>query len=253
MVHLEKFKKEFEVHYYQIDKNTQVTPLSIVRMLEEMAVCHSEYVGVGVNEMKQKNMGWVLCRWDIIIEKYPVWQDLITIETWSSNIEKFSATREFYIRDTDGNICVRASSLWVLVNLGRRRPVRVPSEMIEQYGQNPEKAINPSDEKIVFNEVCLNQEIFKVRKSDIDTNEHVNNASYIEWALEIVPGEICDHYQLIGLEIVYKKEAVLGNTIISAYEITKGNLNEEIILHIIMSEDGNVEFAVAKTKWRVND
>ena len=46
-------------------------------------------------------------------------------------------------------------------------------------------------------------------RSQIDTNEHVNNCQYIQMALEVLPE--CGHVGKIRVE--YKKSAVLGDRI----------------------------------------
>ena len=38
------------------------------------------------------------------------------------------------------------------------------------------------------------EESFKVRYTDIDSNNHVNNTKYIDWAIETLPEDIVNNY-----------------------------------------------------------
>ena len=51
-----------------------------------------------------------------------------------------------------------------------------------------------------------NENIFKVRYGDIDSNMHVNNVRYVEWAVESLPLETVLNYELKELNVVFEKE-----------------------------------------------
>ena len=57
------------------------------------------------------------------------------------------------------------------------------------------------------------REAFPVRKYHIDTNEHVNNCQYVQFAMELLPKDQVIHQVRVG----YKKSAVLGDVIYPKY------------------------------------
>jgi acyl-ACP thioesterase len=248
-----RYAKEYEIHYYQIDKEQKATALALVNLLEDTALSHSQAIGLGMEELKSKGIVWLLNSWNIIIDKYPKWHDRISIESWPSHRERFYATTESFIKDVNGVIIVRASILWILVSIERKRPIRIPLEFSELYGMELEKAIDyPFNriEEVVAPEMEGN---YLVRRSDIDTNQHVNNSRYIEWALEQVPAHIYEHYRLHSLEVKYKKEAMPGSRINSCCKTYIEEDERCVYLHSILSEDRNTEFAAAKTAWVKNN
>ena len=88
---------------------------------------------------------------------------------------------------------------------------------------------------------------FEVRYFDIDTNDHVNNVQYVEWALEAIPVNIKNDYTLKRLKTIYKKEVNLGDIIKSIVEIVE-NENGIICYHLI-SNHGQ-EACVLETYWQ---
>lgn len=244
-----RFTKEYEIHYYQIDKTQKATALSLVNLLEDTAISHSQSIGLGIDELKSKGIVWLINCWNIIIDKYPKCHDRISIENWTSHFERFYATKEFYIKDIDGEIIARASTLWILMSIEKKRPIRIPLEFGEMYGINPEKAIDDPFSPIEYIDGYEAERKFDVRRRDIDTNEHVNNSRYMEWALEQVPADVYDNHCLHSIEIKYKKETTLGNVIISRCNSFKKENGMSICLHSILSDDGNTEVASAKTVW----
>ena len=77
-----------------------------------------------------------------------------------------------------------------------------------------------------------NENIFKVRYGDIDSNMHVNNVRYVEWAVESLPLETVLNYELKELNVVFEKECKYGAEIIASYELREDN-DELIVLHKI--------------------
>lgn len=240
--------KEFEIHYYEINKYQEATPVSILNYLEETAICHSEAIGFGVAKLLEMGLGWVLNRWKITMLRYPEWNEKIVVETWPSGFDRFYASREFRILDSNGLEIGKASSVWLLVNLERKRPVRITAEIFEAYGICDRKAHREFHD--FKNRVEPKEAIdFYVRRSDIDTNNHVNNTKYLEWMLEALPDDIIKEHTLNSFEIFYKKETVYGSSIISCCS-TSGSENEEFsYMHCIKDKDKDVELSYGKTNW----
>lgn len=249
----QKFNKQFDVHYYEINKDAKATPIAMLNYLEECAVAHSESIGYGIDKLKEQGIGWILKRWSVHIIKYPARNEKVIVETWPSKFERFYAHREYMIKDQSGEIIGRVSSLWILVSIEKKRPQRIPKQLGEAYGLDPIKAVEESFSELFWvGEPELVKE-FQVRRSDIDTNNHVNNTKYVEWILECVPPEIYEDYNLSDLEVEYKKEIDYGFSITSnCRRLVEDGGNCQCI-HSIVNRDTGTELAAAKTMWNKKD
>ena len=88
---------------------------------------------------------------------------------------------------------------------------------------------------------------FKVRYGDIDSNMHVNNVRYVEWAVESLPLDIVLNYELKELSVIFEKECRYGAEILASCEV-KENEDGLIILHKIEDNEGK-ELTVLTSKW----
>lgn len=248
----QRFKIEFEVHYHEVNPREEATSLTILRYLEDAAIAHSESVGYGVGRLKSEQRAWILNRWHLQIERYPVYGEKVIIETWPSNFERFYATREFLIINQNLEIIGRATSLWIFINTQSKRPLRIGPEFQDAYGLEPLRAIEDSFGQLHIakesEDGCEREQTFLVRRSDIDTNGHVNNANYLQWMLEVIPEEIYQDKRLASLEIIYKKETTYGSSIRSRCYVKSSEYINPEYLQVILDDAGH-ELAIARTVW----
>lgn len=244
-----KYKKNFEIPFYDSDKNGNATPISILSYLGETSGAHTDKIGFGHQKISKLNYAWMINRWKVKIDKYPKVKDKITIETWTSGIDRFYATREFKIYDNEDNEIGRASTQWIFIDMIKKRPIRIPVEFKE--------IANPIDERLFDdyykfekNYITTEDIDFHVRRADIDYNNHVNNARYLSWMIEAIPQYIYEDYILEEFEILYKKEAKYGHTILSG-------INEQILdncngvfFHNIIDKESKENHAIGITSWK---
>lgn len=244
-----KYSKKFEVHYYEVDKYKEASPVAMLNYLEETAISHSQAVGLGIDDLSRNGMAWILNKWAVKMERYPEYGEIITVETWPSGFERFYADREFIIRDEKGEIMGRASSVWILINIERRRPMRIPGHFGELYGIDAAKALQVvSIEKEYSHREYFVKE-FGIMRSDIDTNSHVNNTKYVGWLLETLPEEVYNDFMLSSLDIEYKKEIESGSVACRSFDVISDESLYSTYIHEISDRSANTTAAKARTKW----
>jgi len=248
-LHNRKFAKKFEVRYYEVNKLQEVAPVFILNYLEETAIAHTESVGLGIDRLKSEGIGWILNRWSLEINSYPHWNDIVEVETWAADFDRFFATREFCIRDSSGSIIGKASSRWIFLDITKKRPSRIPAHIADAYGIYPQRMLDDPFEKLNPPNSTDFEKEFHIRKSDIDTNEHVNNASFVSWCLETVPSDVYESCRLYTLEIEYKKEARYGSDICSVCKNGSESPSKHIFLHSVRKKDDSTDLAFAVTTW----
>lgn len=241
------FQKKYEIHYFQIGPNKEVTPISILHFLEDIAISHSEAVGLGIDRLLAERTGWVLNRWLLRMDRYPKLGERISIETWPSKFERFYATREFSMKDSEGNMLGRASSLWIYLNLDKKRPMRIPAHFEQAYGLTEAKALDDPFQDLPEMTKAQAEMNFHVRRSDIDTNGHVNNTRYVDWMIEGIPEDLTRQYKLSELEVIYKKETMYGTDICTE---SRRMSTEPEYLHRILDGTRDHELALGRTLWK---
>jgi len=160
---------------------------------QRAAIEHSSSVGNTPDVVMKTGNSWMFNKILLEINEMPAYTDDIEIVTWSRKIDKFKGFREYRIVK-DSEILVAASSLWIYVNIEKRRPVRVAEEVLFQYGSEDEKALEsePDGWKPDVLESYDNQKNISLRYSDFDMNNHLNTSSYIDLILTA----LCDRSSL---------------------------------------------------------
>ena len=113
------YKENFKVGLKDVWKGNEVSNSAILEYLEDIAAYHSDTVGYGINTTKDTNLNWLLLDWKVEVLKRPTYGENLEVHTWSREIEKFWAFRDFEIYDQNHELCVIATSKWLLVN-GRK-------------------------------------------------------------------------------------------------------------------------------------
>lgn len=158
--------------------------------------------------------------------KYPKYLDEISIKTIPYGFKKFYAYRRYEIINAEGELLGEAVALFFLININKRRPMRIPEEEYNLYGVDPNKNENVKMEDILEIDEDENnfKKRFNVRYSDIDSNGHVNNVNYVEWAIESVPLEVVKNFNIERIKIIFEKESIYGDEVnVSATLIKEGD------------------------------
>lgn len=244
------YEKEYEIHYYEVDYRRKALITSIVDFLGDIATRQSEELGIGIDYLKENKLGWVLYKWNIDMFNYPSYGEKILIRTCPCSMRKFYAYRQFQIMNEKGQLLGEAKSIWFLINLERRRPVRINEDIYRFYGLSFEddgELVIPDIEKPVKFDV---EKVFDVRYSDIDTNRHVNNEKYIAWALEAVPMDVVLNYTLSNMKVTYEKETTYGETIRVLTQLENQG-NRVICTHKIVDKEDK-QLTLLETIWEKN-
>ncbi|MEJ2615987.1 MAG: thioesterase [Ignavibacteriaceae bacterium] len=240
------YEQNYFIHYYDVDLKQRASIFSLLRYFEDIAILHSEHVNRGIGYYTQHHVGWVLYKWDIKILRYPDFKETVKVRTQPSHLKGFHAFRYFDILDLNGNQIITANSMWLFLNTDTKKPTRITDDIFEGYGVDKNKMTELEFGSINKISKIDNEKEFDVRYVDIDSNHHVNNIKYVEWALEMVPQNVVENYNLNHIKVNYKKETAYGNIIVSSIEIQK---EEEKIKCIHQISSGESVLCILETNW----
>jgi len=174
-------------------------------------------LGVGFDELKKSNLYWVLSSVHISVKKLPKWQDITFLETWPSGISGAQFTREFNLYSENNDLLVSASTNWVMIDNQTNKP-RVPEEYSFLSETKTTKAVDS-----IFSKVRPRKDMFPAFKecakySDIDLNNHVNNAVFVRWVENCI-GNIAPR-RINSFKIQYLNPVKLNDEVVIFNEST---------------------------------
>jgi len=241
------YKREFQIRSYEVGFNGVAKISTILDYFQELASTHAQILGFSVEQLFKKGLTWVLSRNHIIILRAPKFGEKILGQTWPSGRKGRFALRDFEMYDATENLIVKGTTSWMMIDLKNKTPVSVSDLLgnillLERRALQDNFGSLPNLTRIDF------ENSFSVRLSDLDINRHVNNVVYIQWAMDALPQEIIFRLYPVEIEISYRSEAFLGDTISSKAQQFEGQDN--IFIHQLIRAKDNKELAFLRTVWK---
>ena len=231
---MNKFIQNFKIPSYNVDMSWRLKPASFMDLAQEAANQHANILGFGYDDLIASRTAWVLSRMHVEFTDTPKWRDEVTLTTWHKGLNRLFFLRDFLMTDKEGNPRVKATTSWLVINLDTRRLVRDP-QLLEDGTICSENVLETPADKVVMPkdaEVNLVME-HAVAYSDLDMNGHVNNAMYMQWAMNAVNYEISSERPVKEFTINFNHEIKPQETV-SIYKA------------IVEKEDGRHVFVEGK-------
>ncbi|OAY81297.1 Palmitoyl-acyl carrier protein thioesterase, chloroplastic [Ananas comosus] len=223
------YRQTVVIRSYEVGPDKTATLETILNLLQETALNHvwmSGLLGDGfgaTHGMIRNNLIWVVTRMHVQVDQYPIWGEVLEIDTWVG---------------ASGKNGMRRDCTWVMMNKQTRRLSKMPEEVRDEISpwfierqaikeDVPEKIIKLDDDaKYVDSDL-------KPKRSDLDMNHHVNNVKYVRWMLETIPVQFPENYELSSIILEYRRECGSSDTVQSICEPDEGSIPEDDNISII--------------------
>ena len=190
--------------------------------MQEAASMHSESIGYGLTNTSKIDLTWVISNWKLQIFDAPVCGTDIIINTWARSLVRFYSYRDFEVLDSNGKLLAIATSKWILLNTKTKSIARIPDYMVKGYAPIEKCVFKDSMDEKYKGEISDVVYDYTVQRRDLDTNGHVNNICYLDYAIEALPEDVFLSSNFKNLEILYKKEIRYKNSIKCFYAFVNG-------------------------------
>jgi len=121
------WKETFKIMAYMVDQQRRLTIPMLSNLFQEVAGNHANFRKLGFFEMQANNRFWVLNRFRLTIEDFPLWLDEVEVHTWVSMMRGPFSNRHFAIFK-NGKQLASAFTFWVAIDSNTHKPVRINSE-----------------------------------------------------------------------------------------------------------------------------
>ena len=201
-------------------------PASFMDLAQEAANIHANILGFGYDRLIETRTAWVLSRMHIEFVRHPRWNEKVELSTWHKGPERLFYIRDFLMTGADGEVLVKATTSWLVLNIDTRRIVR--SAEISTEDICLENAIEKSCGKVQIPSACEKVYIGDhiVSYSDVDLNGHTNNAMYLVWAMDAVGFAETSASPLKEVRINFNHETKPGEKV-SLYRCMVGTEGQE--------------------------
>jgi len=242
-----RFNVAHTVQYEGIRPDFTLSFARLMAMLQETAIAHTSATPLPFSWYAQNNVGFLLTNWHVSVNSYGALHDKVTAYTWPVYFKGIKAERSFVLQNENGEDMAQANTRWAFADLTNRRLVKIPDVVCEAYGATYEPPFTPD---FTFpgtdGFTKIDEAAHTVLRSDIDSNFHVNNVKYIEWAIDYIPNETYGQKNVREMKTQYKKELRQNDTAI----IETWERGSEYI-SLIKSQDCTALHAGVYTLWTI--
>jgi acyl-ACP thioesterase len=208
------YKKSFDVEFINTDFLRELKLSSLFGMIQEAAGPASEELGFGFTLMRERfNAAWILTRVRVDIARPAMWGDRIVVETWNRSHSRATFERDFIVWGEDGRRLASAVTKWVVLDVDTRAMLSAADFGFHEQDFDMPRAIEGKLGRIRAPENLTDAYERAIGYSDVDVNGHVNNARYVDFAMDALPLEYHREHAVKSIELGYVSESHAGETI----------------------------------------
>lgn len=214
------FRFTTRVSYPDLDQNYNLSMSGALRLMQEAAAIHSDSLGYSFRTVSQTHVHWLVVSWRVRMIRKAGWNETLYVDTWPRTMSRVTSERDFEIKNEAGETICLATSNWILVSSDTGRATRVTPQIASAYPLTPEPAFG---DELQLPNVDNGEETYvgRVIRRDLDTNQHVNNLIYLDYARQALPEEVY-HHTFREIAVKYSRQLLLGDTFHCIYSHTDG-------------------------------
>jgi acyl-ACP thioesterase len=239
------WEEHLEIHSYDVNISRKLTMESLLRYFQEAAWNHAEHLGLGYSHLRERNQVWVLSRMMVVVDSYPEWGQSVALRTWPCGSMSLLALRDFELLDGTGHRLISATSGWLVLDLPSRRPQRIES-ILGSIREVPRyRAVGAEAARLAAAAESPDATVLNVKYSDLDLNDHVNNATYARWILDSYPVDFHRTHRLRRFTINFLAEVGADDSVMLS-RLELGGLR---IAHTIRRRIDGADACRAELGW----
>ena len=183
---------------------------TLFELMQEASIRHTEELGMGRERTLDRGLLWMVTHQQAEITRLPEYDETITLESWPGRTMHLLFPRYYRVLDEKGDVLLRASALWALVDQSTRRMVFPDRHgvVIEGTVTGNETDLPSTPRRAEAGE----SRDFTVPFSYVDLNGHMNNTRYFDLAEDRIPAA-SEGRSLRKIAVEYANEARLGDTV----------------------------------------
>ncbi len=211
--------------------------------IQEMGGEHAAELGISIEDLqRERNWTWVITRTRVRFFGTSSWRDTVNLVTWPQQPYRLHCPRvvEGFLNNEK---LFEAMTLWAVIDLERKRPVR-PAEVMSDISPAPADKyfIDPEIGKIMKYtdaEKLREYPIYRPEPEyyDIDYNKHVNNVVYLRWIMEAMDEDILKAYRPSMIDVQWEHQTFSHDNIYGQTALTCDDGEKLSFVHRIMKEE----------------
>ena len=204
------YEKEYELRISDFDSSDQLKSTAVLDIFQSMADKHAHVLNIGFDDLIKKDLVWVLLRSRFdIISPIRFGTDTVIAKTWPHKAGRVDFDRDYLVEDLNGNVLVKGSSKWCVINYKTRR-IAINGGVAYPDGEYYPLANYQDGLKKLPDFDISGAEKFTGYAGDstLDHNGHVNNVEYCRFIIDAL--KLAKDEKIKFIELNYINEMQVG-------------------------------------------
>ena len=209
-------KQEIKIQHRDVDFKDEMKPSVVMAWMAEIAGVSADELGLGYSLLKPQGLAFVISNTCIEWEKAVPLYEKVCLKTWPLPPSFAVFRREYLFENMVGEILIKASSRWCLMDM---KSGKIVSSKVLQ-GQD----YTTYNTRMVLDDVQWKLPTFSwegmspsfsltIANSEYDHNMHVNNARYADYCLNCFSLAELKTLRIKRFAITYVKQCHEGETL----------------------------------------
>jgi len=216
-----------KIRYSECDDRSQLSCASLINYLQDSAALLCDQTGYGFAYLTKHQLAWFVLGWQAEVARMPRMHEDVCASIWLAQLRPTWARYGFALENGDGEVLIRASALYALVDTASGRALRIPQELTDVGTDASPHDLGPMRRKIAVTGEGTSLEPITVTKRHLDLNRHVNNGQYVQMADDVIR-QLDPSFALSTLRVQYLRPAKLGDTIVPVLHEEEGRHTIEL-------------------------
>ncbi len=207
----------YATYSYETDRYNRARLGFYFSIIQEAAGVHAAIRGLSITDMREEGKTWVITRNITTVHRYARWGEVVSVKTWAAAPIRLHLPRIIEGYDKEGDLLFRTTTLWAILDIETGRPQRPQDYSSRMTLPDPGDADHPTIltlPKPIHKEedlVLVDRTAVVPTYDDTDRNLHVNNLSYLNWALGALPSRFRDQYNTCLIDASFLRQTFLGD------------------------------------------
>lgn len=190
-----------------------------LRQVQGVTMEHCEALGYGASVLMGLNRAFVLAKTGVDVNRMPMEGETVVLTTHAYQPRRLVYQRVTTVSSPEGEVLLTVDARWTLLDTATWRITR---ETVPGLTEMMLPVQEFADIRMPNVELTQTKPAVEVRYTMLDVNRHVNNAVYADWVQDALGEEWAAGCRLKNLQMVYSREARMGQTVQMQYENLDG-------------------------------
>lgn len=204
--------KTYHVTFSDVDPRRNLKISNLFNFFQDTASLAIDRFGYGVADLKSgKGLAWILTRLRLEVFRMPEYDEHIRVTAWYQDQKKWDFRFDFLVEDGQGRKIAGAVTTWMILDIETREICTADQLGAAMPPLRLEDVIEVRPGKLKPRRELREAYRRHVGYSDLDLNGHLNNARYLDYALDGIDPELLRDQEIRAVEVDYLGEAFQGD------------------------------------------